>query len=182
MQVISTAIPDVMLIRPKVFGDVRGFFCETFNQREFNKATGTNYQFVQDNSSRSGRGVLRGLHYQLSPCAQGKLVRATRGCVWDVVVDIRQKSSTFGCWVGQELSEENGLQLWVPPGFAHGFCVISESADFSYKTTDYYHPELERGIAWSDPKLAIAWPDIGVEWVLSDKDGKLPVLGETQLL
>ena len=157
MKATRLAIPDVVLIEPKVFGDARGFFFESFNQKAFNEATGTNHAFVQDNHSRSSQGVLRGLHYQIQQ-PQGKLVRVARGRVWDVAVDIRKSSPTFGQWVGAELSEDNQYQLWVPPGFAHGFVVLSESADFLYKTTDYYAPEHERCIAWNDPQLAIAWP------------------------
>lgn len=157
MKVTPTAIPDVLIIEPKVFGDARGFFYESFNQKAFNEATGTNYQFVQDNHSRSTKGVLRGLHYQIQQ-PQGKLVRVVRGAVFDVAVDIRKSSPTFGKWVGVELSEENHKQLWVPPGFAHGFLVTSESAEFLYKTTDYYAPEYERCIAWNDPSIGVQWP------------------------
>ena len=170
MQATRLAIPDVMLIEPKVFGDTRGFFFESFNQRAFNDATGTNHQFVQDNHSRSTQGVLRGLHFQVSPKAQGKLVRVVRGAVFDVAVDIRQGSPTAGQWVGVELTEDNHRQLWIPPGLAHGFLVLSESADFVYKTTDYYSPQHERSLAWNDPQLAIAWPDLGKAPVLSGKD------------
>lgn len=170
MQTTRLSIPDVMLIEPKVFGDERGFFFESFNQRAFNAATGTDYDFVQDNHSRSARGVLRGLHFQVAPRAQGKLVRVVRGAVFDVAADIRPTSPTFGQWVGVELSEDNHRQLWVPPGLAHGFLVLSESADFLYKTTDYYSPEHERCIAWNDAQLAIAWPDVGIAPVLSAKD------------
>ena len=170
MQATRLAIPDVMLIEPKVFGDARGFFFESFNQRAFNDATGTNHQFVQDNHSRSTQGVLRGLHFQVSPKAQGKLVRVVRGAVFDVAVDIRQGSPTAGQWVGVELTEDNHRQLWIPPGLAHGFLVLSESADFVYKTTDYYSPQHERFLAWNDPQLAIAWPDLGKAPVLSGKD------------
>ncbi len=158
-----------MIIEPKVFGDARGFFYESFNQQAFNAATGTNHHFVQDNHSKSSRGVLRGLHYQIQQ-AQGKLVRVVQGAVFDVGVDIRQSSPTFGKWVGVELSADNHRQLWVPPGFAHGFLVLSESAEFLYKTTDYYAPQHERCIAWNDPQLAIAWPDIGMAPLLSAKD------------
>ena len=168
MKATRLAIPDVVLIEPKVFGDARGFFFESFNQKAFNEATGTNHAFVQDNHSRSSQGVLRGLHYQIQQ-PQGKLVRVARGRVWDVTVDIRKSSPTFGQWVGAELSEDNQHQLWVPPGFAHGFVVLSESADFLYKTTDYYAPEHERCIAWNDPQLAIAWPIAGAP-SLSAKD------------
>ena len=168
MKATRLAIPDVVLIEPKVFGDARGFFFESFNQKAFNEATGANHAFVQDNHSRSSQGVLRGLHYQIQQ-PQGKLVRVARGRVWDVAVDIRKSSPTFGQWVGAELSEDNQHQLWVPPGFAHGFVVLSESADFLYKTTDYYAPEHERCIAWNDPQLAIAWPIAGAP-SLSAKD------------
>jgi len=157
MKVTPTAIPDVLIIEPRVFGDARGFFYESFNQKAFNEATGTSHQFVQDNHSRSAKGVLRGLHYQVQQ-PQGKLVRAVRGAVFDVAVDIRKASPTFGQWVGTELSEENHRQLWVPPGFAHGFVVLSDMADFLYKTTDYYAPEHERCIAWDDPNIGIEWP------------------------
>jgi dTDP-4-dehydrorhamnose 3,5-epimerase len=157
MKVIQTAVPDVLIIEPKVFGDSRGFFYESFNQKAFNEATSTNHQFVQDNHSRSAKGVLRGLHYQIAQ-PQGKLVRVARGAVFDVAVDIRKGSSTFGKWVGVELSEDNHKQLWVPPGFAHGFVVLSETADFLYKTTDYYAPEHERCIVWNDPAIGIDWP------------------------
>ena len=160
MKVTPTAIADVLVIEPKVFGDARGFFYESFNQQAFNESTGTNFQFVQDNHSRSSKGVLRGLHYQIEQ-PQGKLVRVVRGAVFDVAVDIRKSSPTFGKWVGVELSEDNCRQMWVPPGFAHGFVVTSESADFLYKTTDYYAPEHERGIAWNDSTLDIQWPLVG---------------------
>ncbi|MBA2964836.1 MULTISPECIES: dTDP-4-dehydrorhamnose 3,5-epimerase [Ramlibacter] len=168
MKAIATAIEGVFLIEPKVFGDSRGFFFESFNQRAFREATGTQHEFVQDNHSRSSRGVLRGLHYQLQQ-PQGKLVRVVRGAVFDVAVDIRRSSPTFGRWVGYELSEENQRQLWVPPGFAHGFVVLSESADFLYKTTDYYAPQHERSIRWDDPSIGIQWPDAG-PLLLSGKD------------
>jgi dTDP-4-dehydrorhamnose 3,5-epimerase len=157
MKVTPTTIADVLIVEPKVFGDSRGFFFESFNQRAFNSSTGTDFNFVQDNHSRSGKGVLRGLHYQLGK-PQGKLVRVVRGSVFDVAVDIRSASPTFGKWVGIELNEHDNRQLWVPPGLAHGFLVLSESADFLYKTTDYYAPELERCIAWNDPELGIEWP------------------------
>jgi len=173
MKVTPTAIPDVLIIEPKVFGDARGFFCECFNQKAFNEATGTNHQFVQDNHSRSSKGVLRGLHYQIQQ-PQGKLVRVARGSVFDVAVDIRKSSPTFGQWVGVELSEDNKMQLWVPPGFAHGFLVLSESADFLYKTTDYYAPEYERCILWDDPSLAVRWPrDLNLKLSPKDRAGQL---------
>lgn len=170
------AIPDVMLIEPRIFGDTRGFFFESFNQRAFNQATGTEYQFVQDNHSRSTKGVLRGLHYQLAPHAQGKLVRCVNGAVFDVAVDIRRSSPTFGQWVGVELSEQNQRQLWVPPGFAHGFITLTDFADFLYKTTNYYAPTHDRGLAWNDPRIAIAWPDLGGAPQLSGKDAVAPEL------
>ena len=169
MKVTPTAIPEVLIIEPKVFGDARGFFYESFNQKAFNEATGLALNFVQDNHSRSAKGVLRGLHYQIQQ-PQGKLVRVVRGAVFDVAVDIRKASPTFGKWVGVELSEENHKQLWIPTGFAHGFLVTSESADFLYKTTDYYAPQFERSIAWNDHTLAIQWPDIGIPPSLSAKD------------
>ena len=157
MKVTPTAIPDVLIIEPRVFGDARGFFYESFNQKAFNEATGLTLNFVQDNHSRSAQGVLRGLHYQIKQ-PQGKLVRVVRGAVFDVAVDIRKSSPTFGKWVGLELSEDNRKQIWIPAGFAHGFVVTSESAEFLYKTTDYYAPEHERCIAWNDQGIAIDWP------------------------
>ena len=169
MKVTPTAIADVLIIEPKVFGDERGFFYESFNQKAFNEATGLNLSFVQDNHSRSVKGVLRGLHYQIQQ-PQGKLVRVVRGAVFDVAVDIRKSSHTFGHWVGMELTEENHKQLWIPAGFAHGFMVTSESAEFLYKTTDYYAPEHERSIAWNDHTLSIQWPNIGMAPSLSAKD------------
>lgn len=181
MKATPTRIPDVMVVEHKVFGDARGFFYESFNQVAFNAATGTAFTFVQDNHSRSSQGVLRGLHYQLPPHAQGKLVRVVRGAVWDVAVDIRQGSPTFGQWVGQELTEDNHKQFWIPPGFAHGFVVLSESADFLYKTTNYYAPQSDRGIAWNDPDLDIAWPNLGMDFVLSDKDRQQPALRQAEV-
>jgi dTDP-4-dehydrorhamnose 3,5-epimerase len=169
MNVISSVIPDVKIIEPKVFGDARGFFYESFNGRAFAEATGVNVQFVQDNHSKSARHVLRGLHYQLQQ-AQGKLVRVVQGEVWDVAVDIRRSSPTFGQWVGEVLSAENNRQLWVPAGFAHGFVVLSETAEFLYKTTDYYAPAYERCIAWNDADLAISWPLDAATPSLSAKD------------
>ncbi|MDD2547789.1 MAG: dTDP-4-dehydrorhamnose 3,5-epimerase [Burkholderiaceae bacterium] len=171
MNVIATAVPDVLILEPKVFGDARGFFYESFNQRAFNEATGTDHAFVQDNHSKSRQGVLRGLHYQIQQ-PQGKLVRVVQGAVFDVAVDIRRSSPTFGKWVGVELSADNHRQLWVPPGFAHGFLVLSESAEFLYKTTDYYAPAHERCIAWNDPALAIAWPELPLAPLLSAKDAQ----------
>jgi dTDP-4-dehydrorhamnose 3,5-epimerase len=169
MKATPLAIPEVVLLEPRVFADNRGFFFESFNRKVFREVTGLDVQFVQDNHSRGARGVLRGLHYQLPPKAQGKLVLVVRGAVFDVAVDIRRSSPTFGRWVGSELSGDNHRQLWIPPGFAHGFVVLSESADFLYKTTDYYAPELERCIVWNDPDLAIHWPDAG-PLLLSGKD------------
>lgn len=169
MQATRLAIPDVVLLAPKTFGDERGFFFESFNRRAFEEATGLAPDFVQDNHSRSVKGVLRGLHYQLPPKAQGKLVRVVVGEVFDVAVDIRRNSPTFGKWVGEVLSAENKRQMWIPPGFAHGFLTLSDMAEFLYKTTDYYSPEHERCIAWNDPDLAIAWPLHGVPQ-LSGKD------------
>ena len=170
MKFTPLAIPDVFLIEPKVFGDARGFFLESFRQDLFNQATGTNLAFIQDNHSRSSKGVLRGLHYQLPPHAQGKLVRVTSGIVFDVAVDIRRSSPTFGQWVGAELSAENHRQLWIPPGFAHGFVVLSDTADFVYKTTAYYAPESDRGLLWSDADIGIQWPDLGQVPLISAKD------------
>ena len=166
--VIQTAIPDVLILEPKVFGDSRGFFFESFNAQDFANVTGLDVNFVQDNHSKSAKGVLRGLHYQLQQ-AQGKLVRVTQGAVFDVAVDIRKSSPTFGKWVGCELSGTNHRQFWVPAGFAHGFVVISESADFLYKTTDYYAPQHERCIAWNDPSIGIVWPS-DINPMLSAKD------------
>lgn len=157
MDVIETKIPEVKILKPKLFGDDRGFFMESFNQNVFSELTGVDVEFVQDNHSRSTKGVLRGLHYQLIQ-PQGKLVRVISGEVFDVAVDIRKSSPTFGQWVGQYLTAENNHQLWVPAGFAHGFVVLSETADFIYKTTDYYHPESERSILWNDADLNIEWP------------------------
>jgi dTDP-4-dehydrorhamnose 3,5-epimerase len=169
MKVTPCAIADVLLIEPRVFGDPRGFFYESFNQRAFHQATGVNTQFVQDNHSKSARGVLRGLHYQIHQ-PQGKLVRVVAGEVFDVAVDLRRDSPTWGQWVGEVLSGDNKRQLWIPPGLAHGFMVLSETAEFLYKTTDYYAPEHERCIAWNDPTLAIAWPELDVPPKLSAKD------------
>ena len=169
-QVTPAAIPDVLILEPKVFGDARGFFVESYNQQDFAQATGLDGNFVQDNHSRSSKGVLRGLHYQLPPHAQGKLVRCVRGAVFDVAVDIRKSSPTFGQWVGVELTEDNHRQLWIPPGMAHGFVTMTDLADFLYKTTDYYAPASDRGIAWNDPSIGIAWPELGLALQLSAKD------------
>jgi dTDP-4-dehydrorhamnose 3,5-epimerase len=169
MKVINTEIPEVLIIEPKVFGDERGFFFESFNQRAWEEATGLKRDFVQDNHSRSVKGVLRGLHYQLPPAAQGKLVRCVSGEVFDVAVDLRTSSATFGKWVGVHLSAENKRQLWIPEGFAHGFLVLSDVAEFVYKTTAYYAPEYDRCIIWNDSDLNITWPTQDLP-VLSDKD------------
>lgn len=171
MKATPLAIPDVLLLEPKVFGDARGFFYESFNQEAFRRITGLDVRFVQDNHSRSARNVLRGLHYQLPPKAQGKLVRVVIGEVFDVAVDIREESPTFGQWVADVLSADNHRQLWIPPGFAHGFLVLSEYAEFLYKTTDYYMPECERGIRWDDLDLAIPWPLTGAP-LISAKDAQ----------
>jgi dTDP-4-dehydrorhamnose 3,5-epimerase len=171
MKATPLKIPDVILIEPKVFGDERGYFFESFNQTAFNQAIGYDVQFVQDNHSKSQKGVLRGLHYQIPPKAQGKLVRVVQGEVFDVAVDIRKDSPTFGQWVGEILSAENKRQLWIPAGFAHGFITLSETAEFLYKTSDYYAPEYERCIAWNDPEIGISWP-VEQAPVLSDKDQK----------
>ena len=157
MNVIQTEIPDVLIIEPKVFADERGFFMESFNQQRFNEIVGREVNFVQDNHSRSSKGVLRGLHYQLPPMAQGKLVRVTQGEVFDVAVDMRRSSPTFGKWTGVVLSGENKRQFWIPEGFAHGFYVLSETADFLYKTTNYYSPEYDRSLKWDDDDVAINW-------------------------
>jgi len=169
MKSTKLAIPEVVLFEPKVFGDERGFFFESFNAEVFKEATGLDIQFVQDNHSRSSKNVLRGLHYQLNPKAQGKLVRVVEGAVFDVAVDIRAGSPTFGQWVGEVLSAENKRQLWIPAGFAHGFLTLSDTAEFLYKTTNYYAPECEGCISWNDPQIGIQWPE-GFEPQLSKKD------------
>ncbi len=179
MNVIKTDIPDVLIIEPKVFGDDRGFFFESFNQKVWEQATGLRTNFVQDNHSRSARGVLRGLHYQLLR-PQGKLVRVVTGEVFDVAVDIRKSSATFGQWVGVTLSAENKRQLWIPEGFAHGFLVISDIAEFLYKATDFYAPEHERSIRWDDPTLNIHWPEPLIP-ILSGKDASAPVFMEAEV-
>ena len=170
MKIIDTLIPEVKIIEPTVFGDERGFFFESFHQSRFEQAIGYAVNFIQDNHSRSVKGVLRGLHYQLSPHAQAKLVRCVQGEVFDVAVDIRRGSASFGKWVGVHLSAENKRQLWIPEGFAHGFVTLSESADFLYKTTHYYAAQSERAILWNDPELAIDWPLAGITPQLSAKD------------
>ncbi|PVY81514.1 dTDP-4-dehydrorhamnose 3,5-epimerase [Cupriavidus alkaliphilus] len=179
MNIVKTALPEVLILEPKVFGDDRGFFFESFNARQFEDATGLKRDFVQDNHSRSAKNVLRGLHYQIQQ-PQGKLVRVVAGTVFDVAVDIRRSSPNFGKWVGVELSAENKRQLWVPEGFAHGFVVLSESAEFLYKTTDYYAPQFERSLRWDDPALAIDWPIEGAP-VLSKKDEDAPAFAVAEL-
>jgi dTDP-4-dehydrorhamnose 3,5-epimerase len=178
MRVRSTTLEGVLVVEPQVFGDARGFFLESFNQRAFDDAVGEPIAFVQDNHSRSARGVLRGLHLQTAPHAQGKLVRVAAGRVFDVAVDVRPASPTLGRWLGLELSDANQMQLWIPPGLAHGFLVLSEVADFLYKTTDYYAPMHEVGIRWDDPALGIAWPDVRVPLVLSERDARAPLLAD----
>ena len=184
LNVIATAIPGVLILEPKVFGDARGFFMESYNARDFAQATGlSDVHFVQDNHSRSAKGVLRGLHYQLRQ-PQGKLVRVTRGAVFDVAVDLRRGSPTFGRWAGVELSEDNRRQFWLPPGMAHGFVVLSDSADFLYKASDYYAPAHERSLAWNDPAIGIDWPLAAhgiAAPLLSDKDRAAPPLARAEL-
>ena len=179
MRATPLSIPEVFLIEPEVFGDERGFFFESFNQKAFEDAIGRPVSFVQDNHSRSAKNVLRGLHYQIQQ-PQGKLVRVTAGEIFDVAVDLRKSSPTFGQWAGAILSAENKHQLWVPEGFAHGFVVLSASADFLYKTTDYYAPEHERVVSWNDPQIAIAWPE-GIQPVLSTKDANAPSLDVAEI-
>lgn len=174
MNVVKTDIEDVLILEPKVFGDERGFFFESFNKKSFEEITGREIEFVQDNHSKSCKNVLRGLHYQLAPYAQGKLVRCIVGEVFDVAVDIRKESETFGQWVGVYLSAENKRQLWIPEGFAHGFVVLSDTAEFQYKTTNYYNPTSERCIAWNDPILNVHWPVSEKEVILSKKDKLAP--------
>ena len=178
MKITSTSLPEVLILETKVFGDSRGFFMESYNRRAFNEAVGHDVEFVQDNHSRSTQGVLRGLHYQLPPHAQGKLVRVVQGAVFDVAVDVRRGSPTFGKWDGVELSAENHRQLWIPPGFAHGFLVLSAVADFLYKTTDYYSPADERAMRWDDPDIGIRWPLTTLP-ALSQRDAAAPLLRET---
>lgn len=180
MKATPTALPGVLVFEPRIFGDERGFFFESFNQRAFDEAVGRPVLFVQDNHSRSVKNVLRGLHYQLAPRAQGKLVRVAQGEVFDVAVDIRRGSATFGQWAGAVLSAENKRQLWIPEGFAHGFVVLSDTAEFLYKTTDYYAPEYERCIRWDDPDLAIAWPQ-AVAPVLSARDAQGVCLAQAEI-
>jgi dTDP-4-dehydrorhamnose 3,5-epimerase len=181
MNVIATPLEGLLLLEPRVFGDDRGFFYESFNARTFAQLTGVTLPFVQDNHSRSAKGVLRGLHYQIQQ-AQGKLVRVTTGAVFDVVVDVRKSSPTFGQWYGLELSAENKRQLWIPPGFAHGFAVTSEHAEFLYKTTDYWAPEFERAILWNDPAIGIDWPaEIAAAPLLSGKDKVGALLADAEV-
>jgi len=179
--VTPTNLPDVLILEPKVFGDARGFFYESYNARDFAAATGLQVEFVQDNHSQSAKGVLRGLHYQIQH-AQGKLVRVVRGEVFDVAVDLRKSSATFGQWAGVHLSADNAKQLWIPPGFAHGFLVLSESAEFLYKTTDYWHPSHERSLLWNDPALGIEWPlPAGLDApVLAAKDATAVMLSQAE--
>lgn len=177
MKITPTAIPEVLILEPRVFGDERGFFMESFNQKLFDEAVGRHVDFVQDNHSHSAKGVLRGLHYQIQQ-PQGKLVRVTSGIVFDVAVDVRRSSETFGKWVGVELSETNHRQLWIPAGFAHGFIVISQKADFLYKATDYYAPLHERSIRWDDADIGIQWPDCGMQPLVSAKDAAASRLPE----
>ncbi|MFK0331747.1 dTDP-4-dehydrorhamnose 3,5-epimerase [Rhizobium sp. NPDC090275] len=179
MKVSSLAIPEVLLIEPTVYGDERGFFFESFNQARFNEAAGAEVSFVQDNHSKSAKGVLRGLHYQISQ-AQGKLVRVVEGEVFDVSVDLRRSSPTFGQWVGEILSSDNKRQLYIPPGFAHGFVVLSETAQFLYKTTDFYSPQHERAIIWNDPTVNVSWP-IDTAPTLSSKDAQAPSMKDADL-
>lgn len=173
LKATKTPLQDLLIIEPQLFGDQRGFFLESFNQRQFNQAVGRDVAFVQDNHSRSSKGVLRGMHYQFT-APQGKLVRVVSGAVYDVAVDLRAGSPTFKQWFGIELSADNHKQLWVPEGFAHGFLVLTESAEFLYKTTDYYQPKDERALRWNDPTIAIEWPEIGAAPLLSDKDQQAP--------
>jgi len=179
VNVVATALPDVLIIEPKIFGDARGFFYESYNEREFRDRTGIDVRFVQDNHSRSAKGVLRGLHYQLKQ-PQGKLVRVIAGAVYDVAVDVRRSSPTFGQWVGFELSADNKRSAWIPPGYAHGFVVLSDYAEFLYKTTDYWAPEHERSIAWNDPDIGIAWPLQGAP-LLATKDQAGKRLAEAEV-
>ena len=180
MQITPTALPGVLILEPRVFGDERGFFLESFNQRAFDAALGHTVTFVQDNHSRSQRGVLRGLHYQLPPHAQGKLVRVVRGSAFDVAVDIRRGSATFGRWAGATLDGASHRQMWIPPGFAHGFLALDDDTHFLYKTADYYDRESERAIAWNDPAIGIDWPTQGSAPLLAAKDAAAPRLAEAQ--
>jgi dTDP-4-dehydrorhamnose 3,5-epimerase len=180
MKVTPTALPEVLILEPKIFGDERGFFLESWNARTFREATGLDVAFVQDNHSRSAKNVLRGIHYQVVK-PQGKLVRVVSGAVFDVAVDLRRSSANFGRWVGVELSAENYRQLWVPPGFGHAFLVLSEYADFLYKTTEYWHSVHDRSLRWDDPRIGIRWPTAGVEPQLAAKDAAAPGLEAAEL-
>ena len=182
MKAISSTIPGVILLEPKVFCDSRGYFFESFNQKTFEEAIGLSPRFVQENHSKSTKSVLRGLHYQLPPKTQDKLVRVIQGEIFDVVVDIRKRSSTFGHWVGEMLSDNNKKQIWVPKGFAHGFVVLSENAEIVYKTTDYYAPDYERCILWNDPKLNIDWGLMGIKPTLSNKDKKGDLIHNSEII
>ena len=178
MKILQTAIEGMLIIEPKVFGDARGFFMESFNARDFDAAVGSRVEFVQDNHSRSAHGVLRGLHYQLAPHAQGKLVRVTRGEVFDVGVDLRRNSPSFGRWVGVSLNDQNHRMVWLPPGLAHGFLVTGDGADFLYKTSGYYAPQAERCIRWNDPAIGIDWPPIA-QPLLAQRDADAPLLADS---
>lgn len=180
MNVTPTALPEVLILEPKVFGDDRGFFMESWNARKFHDATGVDTTFVQDNHSRSARNVLRGIHYQMVK-PQGKLVRVTQGAVFDVAVDLRRASPRFGQWVGVELSTDNKRQLWVPPGFGHAFLVLTDTADFLYKTTEYWYPEHDRSLRWNDPAVGVAWPLDGAQPLLAAKDANAPLLGAAEV-
>ena len=180
MNVITTPLEGLLVLEPRVFGDDRGFFFESFNARRFAELTGVSLPFVQDNHSRSAKGVLRGLHYQIQQ-AQGKLVRATAGSVFDVAVDMRKSSATFGQWYGIELSAENKKQMWIPPGFAHGFVVTSDAAEFLYETTDYWAPEHERSVLWNDPAIGIEWPALDAAPLLSGKDQAALLLADAEV-
>ena len=181
MNVVELAIPEVLVLEPRVFGDDRGFFMESWNRTTFREATGIVADFVQDNHSRSSRGVLRGLHFQLPPHAQGKLLRVARGTIFDVAVDIRRHSRTFAQWVGVELSADNHRQIWIPPGFAHGFLAMTDVTDLLYKTTDYYSSESDAAVRWDDKSIGIAWPLDGLQPILSDKDDAAPLLSEADV-
>jgi dTDP-4-dehydrorhamnose 3,5-epimerase len=181
MQAVATKLPEVLIFEPKVFGDERGFFLESYNRKRFKELTGVEADFVQDNHSRSAKGVLRGLHFQLDPHAQGKLVRVTAGKVFDVAADVRRSSPRFGQWVGVELSAENHRQLWIPPGFAHGFLVLSDSADFLYKASSYYAPQHERAVRWNDPQVGVEWPlPADATPLVSGKDAAAPLLKDAE--
>ena len=181
MQVTPTALAGVLVFEPKVFGDERGFFFESFNQRAFDAAVGHHVAFVQDNHSRSARGVLRGLHYQLDPHPQGKLVRVAQGSAFDVAVDVRRASPTFGRWIGVTLDAGSQRQIWIPPGFAHGFVALEDDTHFLYKTTDYYAKDCERSIVWNDPAIGIVWPDLGMAPLLAAKDAAAPALAQADV-